>query len=1143
MKIRAKILALMAGLLSLVLVGGAEAQTQFGTVSGRISDQNEGLVQGAKVTLTETATNVERVAETNSRGLYTIANVPAGPYRLVIEKQGFSRITVEITVEVAQRLGLDFSLKVGPVEEDIKVSGGEGQVNTASGDLSRVVTERELIQLPLVTRNPYALAVLTPGALDIGVVHGDRRGVGLALNGQRTASINFMLDGGENNEAFRALVGQSIPLDAVQEFRVQSNNMTAEFGRSAVVTNVITKSGGNNYHGSVYEFYRGAGLSSTPFEDNANHRSKSNFVRNQFGASAGGPILKDRTFFFGSFEGLRVRSSATRAFFVPTSDFFNAASLNTRNFLNAFGGLPTATDPRTVVTVADILRTERGTSLVNANTGAALPLGTPLFARTLLRAPVNSGGGDPQNTWLFTSRIDHRFNERTGLAGRYAFENSNLFDGSNSLSPFQGFNTGQTSRNQNLNLTLTHTFTPMLFSETRGVFNRLFNLQPLGEAPSTTPCWQYLNLSATPTGDLITFPGYLPSLCRGSVIPGGGPQNVYQFYQGFTYARGSHTFKLGGQYLHLRDNRTIGAFQNAYFRTDSMQGMLNGDVNLAQLAIDPNGKVPGQTYSLAADGPFRFPSFTRHFHYNELAFYGEDSVKVRPRLTLTLGLRYEYFGVLHSPRDEQLLDANLYFDAVGAPNPNKTLFEQVRDAQFRRTNQFYKPDYNNFAPRVGFAWDLFGKGRTVFRGGYGIFYDRNYGNALFNAIQNPPNYAVVTLNVPTGLPIRPNQFETLATAGGGTTLPLTSTARMLDNNLRTAYSAQWNGTLEHDLNGRGVVASISYVGSNGYQLYSLNNLNQLGSCLLLQRLDPSFPCNPGALTSASRLNQTGLTSMNRRGNEGFSRYHGLSLALRSQRLGSTGLLVSGNYTWSHTIDNSSSFMADSFFEGRFFGFGFRDPYNPALDRADSTNDIRHRVTISNTWEIPFARGYRGLTGQLLDGWSMSGIFQAQTGGAFTVYDRASTVCNASAANFCYPVIVGSIPNRTETESGLNRFTLYSGLQNTFRSVDAVCGGDLACAARIANLQPQLLSPRNLFRTPGYWNFDLGLAKQIKLPAEGMTLQFRSEFFNLFNHANLFALPGTNQFTGASSVVQGARGRFPNEDLERRNIQLALRLTF
>src|SRR5215813_6151918 len=332
-------LAHKAALLCLCLGIGAVAQTQFGSITGRVADTTGALISQAKVTLTDTATNVKREAKTNPDGSFTFANVGAGNYEIAVENQGFRKTVQRIKFEVAQRLNLEFLMQVGAVQDVVTLSEGSASLDKSTGAVSRIVTEREIIQLPLITRNPYDLVGLTPGASNTGVVTGDTRGLGLAIAGQRTSSINFMLDGGANNDTFNASVGQTVPLDAVQEFRVQSNNTTAEFGRNAIGVNAITKSGTNGIHGSAYEFYRGAALSAAPFDDNANGLLKSNFVRNQFGGSVGGPVIKDKTFYFSSFEGLRIRSSTTSPFFVPTQDFFNASSTNTKNFIQAFGGL------------------------------------------------------------------------------------------------------------------------------------------------------------------------------------------------------------------------------------------------------------------------------------------------------------------------------------------------------------------------------------------------------------------------------------------------------------------------------------------------------------------------------------------------------------------------------------------------------------------------------------------------------------------------------------------------------------------------------------------------------------------------------------------------------------------------------------
>src|SRR5882762_10102488 len=1071
-----KVVGFLYALALIILLGTsfASAQTQLGAVRGAVRDPQGNSVPDAKVTLKNTATNAEQDSNTNSEGIYSIANVPAGNYELSIKKEGFRTTTAKLVVEVAQTVGLNFTLELGNISEMVIVSESALVINNYSAELGKDISSKDLENLPLLTRNPYALAALTAGAADTGQVTGDTRGLGLAINGQRAASTNFMLDGAENNDTFVAGVGQTVPLDAVQEFRIQSSSTTAEYGRNAVQVNVTTKSGTNDLHGSAYEYYRGAALSTANFDDNAKGIPKAGFVRNQFGGTLGGAIKKDKIFYFGSFEPIRVRSTATTQFFVPTTDWLSVASPESQAFVNAFGGAPASDCADKAITAAGVWddiegnRASNGTSTYNTSpangffdpkTAAKIPGTTNFFCRDTLRQPTDSGGGLPQNTWLATGRLDLNLSKDTTLFGRYAFDKETDFPGTVSFSPYPGFTTGQNIKNQNISGTVTHSFSPSLYAEFRLTYNRVNTLQPFSTAPATTPCWQYdlFNNTAAFGGELILFPGYSPTVCSFAGIPFGGPQNIYQGHNGWTFTHSKHTFKWGGGYLHLRDNRTFGAYENAYFDSFSMQDMLNGQVDLTLAGIDPKGHVPGETYCIsqtfdpitglptapcpnpnAIDGALQFPSFTRHFRYNEISFYGEDSFKVSRKLTVTAGLRYEYFGVLHSPDNERFLDANLYLNALGTPDPNKPLITQIQNARFRRTNQFYKPDFKNWGPRVSFAYDVFGNGRTVLRSGYGIYYDRNFGNSVFNAIQNPPNYAVVTY--PNPLTIAPNQFNSLANAGGG--FVISSSSRMLDNNLKTAYSEQWNATLEHDFFGKGVIGSLSYIGSNGIHLYSLNNLNQRGACLLLNPATPGNMCNPHGGNS-SRINQSGLTGMNRRSNEGLSRYHGMSAELKTRSIGHTGVTLNANYTWSHSIDNESSFFADSSFEG-FAGFGFKNPFNPGADRTSSSNDIRHRFTASYVWAIPFGSHMKGAQGAVLGGWNVAGTVVAQTGGAFSIYDGStSSQCNNSGTNFCFPVQTGVIPGMQSAATGNpNSFSLYDlSSGNTYQRQQDYCAAN------------------------------------------------------------------------------------------------------
>jgi hypothetical protein len=1126
----------LGALLVLVLAGTALAQTDLGQISGKVVDPKDAVVTDATVTVTNLATSAKQTALTNGEGLFTIGNVRVGDYEVAVEKQGFKRSVQHVKVEVAQRLNLPIELQLGVTSETVEVTAeNTAAINTISAEVSHEITSNEITNLPLLTRNPYALMELAPGSVNANVATGDyANGLGISNSGSRGRSINFLLDGSENNDNFATGPSTLVPVDAIQEFKLQTNNMTAEFGRNALQANVATKSGTNNFHGSLSEFYRGSALSSQPVEEKALDIPKGRFVRNVFGAAVGGPVVKDKTFFYTAFEGTRVRGNSKDLFYVPTDNFLANASSNMNAYLTASGPIQ-ATNLPEVITAGD-LNTLDGITLVTSGTENPIPADTALFQHVFTTVPIDGGGGPPQNTWSFFARGDHQISDRTSLALRYAWYRQELFDGFTSDSPYTDFRTGQSFRSQNATITLTHSFSSRLFNESRFTYSRTTPNAPLGKGSPNVACFLYGNTTAF--GDPIVFGGYLPRSCAGNSLPAGGPQNTLAGYTGFTYSRGRNTWKFGGHMRFLRDNHTFGAFENGFGLGGDMQSMLDGITDADfRVAFNPHGVLPHQVYDPAVNGPVEAPSFTRHYRYNEFSWYGEDSFKLMPRLTLTAGLRWEYFGVLHSPDGERNLDGNFFLGSNG------NIFQRITDGAFRQTDQFFNQDFNNFAPRVAVAWDVTGNSRTVFRAGYGVFYDANFGNALFNVIQNPPAYAVV--QAPGGR-IFPNQYDTLADVLGGGAFTYNSSARALDKDIVTAYNQQWNATLEHDLLGKGVLVSLAYVGAKGDKLYSLNNLNQRGSCIMLDSCDG----NPFA-----RLN-TGITGMNRRGNEGFSRYNSMQFEVKTRQFANTGLALNANYTWAHSIDNGTSFFNDSAFD--FNGnFGFGDPYNPAADKANSANDIRHRFALNYLWEVPWLRNMKGGAGAAFGGWSLSGVLTAQTGGAFSVYENPGAFgdqCSASVANICFPVQQGALPHMDgKTPAGPNRTVLYGNLydpanpNSTLIDLGTYCEGDPVCSQQLYFNQPAgLFEHRNAFRTPGYWNFDAAVLKSFKLPWESVGLQFRAEFFNLLNHSNLYADPNSNLL--ASGEVEARHGVPPSHELygtpfDRRNIQLGLRLTF
>ncbi len=1104
----------------------AMAQTETGQIIGNVTDPNGAVVPGATVTIRAIGTGATRTATTNDQGTYAVANLQPGFYEVVTQAQGFAQQTQRVNVTVGSQVSVDTKLSITGVQGetvDIIASGGV-EVNTQNQELSDVVTGTQVRELPSLTRNPYDFVGLSGNVSPAGVSAAgssvgftNTRGAGYAINGQRPSGNNILLDGGENVDIFTAGVGQSVPLDSVGEFRVITSNFSAEYGRaSGGIINVTTRAGSNEFHGTVYEFYRGAALASNSFENNANLLEKGNFVRNQFGYSAGGRIIRDKLFFFSSTEWLRLRSSRQQINLVPTPELLARSAPSTQSFFSAFP-LATPINGR-VFTVGDVANS---LSLPAGTPFTSLPAGLPAFGQVIYRVPADIEGeiapsGTPQNTYLLVNRFDLNISDRTQFYGRHALESQDFLAGTLSFSPFQGFNTGSDAFNNNIALNLTHTFTSQLVSQSKVVYNRLNGSQPLGEQPAGPT----LYLQSAPSrigGFQVAFPGYLP-FNPGSAIPFGGPQNLYQFYQDFNYQRGNHQFRFGGTFIHIRDNRTFGAYQNAVETLGaSFSGALNnflaGQLSNFAAAIDPQGRFPGETITLPV-GP---PAFGRNNRYNEFAFYVNDNWRIRPRLTLNLGLRYDYFGVQHNA--DPRLDSNFYF-GQGA-----NIFERIRNGRVQIAEDspaegLWEPDRNNFAPRLGFAWDVTGDGRTSLRGGYGISYERNFGNVTFNVIQNPPNYAVIFLTANTGgigsIPVTTSNVGPLAGTGASVRLPTTS-LRHVREDIGTAYAHFWSLSLERQILPN-TVASVQYTGSKGRNLYSLENINRPGSGAFYLG-DP----NPTA-----RLNPQ-YSGINTRGKAGFSNYHGMVAELTNSRYQQLGLQFTARYTWSHALDNLSSTFSEN---ANNRNLGLLDPFNPGLDYGSADFDIRHRFVASFNWEVPFTRFTGDSLRQVFGGWELTGIYRANSGTPFSIFDCTNA---ATAESNCPRLTLSSPIDFNGTESPASDPTI----PNRFQYIDLsnqTAGAFLNPSTGNSDFGPYSagMIGRNAFRGPGFWAFDMGLYKRFRF-TESKSLQFRAEFYNIFNHANAFV---RGEETDISSV-----NYIPTFKSGRRNIQLALKFIF
>ncbi len=1117
---------LILSLVVLLVCGQLFGQTETGQISGTVTDPSGAVVPNANVTVTNLGTGAVRRVTSSNNGYYAVTNLQPGNYEVKVEAPGFKEFTSRSTVSVGARNTADAQLTTGGSSTTIEVTaGGVAEVNTETQQLSQVVNSQQIVELPTITRNPYALVATSGNVSDYDP---SGRGVGVAINGQRSASTDILLDGGENVDLFSATPGQSVPLDSVQEFRVSTSNFTAEYGRaSGGVVNVATKSGTNDLHGTAYEFYRGAGLAANTYDNVANGIPKPNFVRNQFGYSLGGPIIKNKLFFFQSTEWTRVRSTAVRTVLVPSAAFIAASAPETQAFFAAHG-MPPA-----------------GTPSADA----------PGFDQVSYTFPADAGGGAPQNTYSLVGRVDLNVSDKTQLFGRYGLESLKYFAGYISDSPYPGYNTGENVYNNNFLLNLTHTWTNNLVTQSKVVYNRLNDFQPLGDQPVGPTLYGFSNRAWRINGIRVALPGYLP-FSPGSAIPFGGPQNLYQFYQDLNWNLGSHQVRFGGQYIHTRDNRAFGAYQEAVETlatntTDAITALQTGNLNQFQVAINPQGKFPCQVNPAAPAGtdpriatpdctvnlPATAPSFSRNNRFNDFAAYAQDTWKVHPRLTLNLGLRWEYYGVQHNA--DPSLDSNFY---RGTGNQ----FQQVATgtvqlAQNSPVGGLWKPDYNNFAPRIGIAWDIFGDGKTSLRGGYGISYERNFGNVTFNVIQNPPNYLV--LSVRPGdfggtLKIDPNNFGPLS-GTGAVPLPRGS-LRAIQQDIPTAYAHMWSAALEREV-AQGMVVSLEYSGSKGVDLYSIENPNRAGSGILYGN---DAPTDDPVLATLNKQ----YTGINLRGSSGFSNYNGLNAGIRMNNFKKSGVTLTANYTWAHSIDNLSSTFSEA---GNNFNLGLLDPWNPELDKGNADFDIRHRVVVSGLWDMPWWRqNANWFLKQVVGGWSIAPIFEASSGPPFTIWD-----CTNAAYEVCprWVPAAGAFPltgNGSVADSGGNTFpylTIPAAAYQPGNYVNTTLGisefGECGPGqgATTGCIWPANMTRRNEFRAPGRWNLTMGLYKNF-LVTERVKLQFRSEFYNIFNHHNLY-ISGADADVSASDTMVAKKGGLGDPTDERRAIQLGLKIIF
>ncbi|MBI3403930.1 MAG: TonB-dependent receptor [Acidobacteria bacterium] len=999
------------------------AQTVRGSVRGTIEDPSGAMVPGAKVKLTNIATNQNQTCESNGEGSFVIQSVSPGTYDLRVSRDGFKEYKQRLLVLVDQEVSLSLKLSISEHADVIDEGMTQSSLLNAENAQTGAVIEGQIISsLPLDGRNFYELSLLVAGVAPAaqGSAASVRGDLALNVEGGRDDANYFSLDGVYNGDPKLNGVGVTPPVDAIREFEVTTHNYDATFGRnSGGQVNVVTQSGTDQWHGTAYEFFRNAAL------DARNHFAPSNepapkYQRNQFGFSLGAPIRKDRTFFFADYEGRIQREGITRVTNVPTQaersgDF--SSSIFPTPVIPGFGPVP-------------ILP-----AFLQHPVGAAIAALFPQPNRATPGANFVSSPVQRDNDHHFDVRLDQRFGQKNDFTARYSFSDRDFFEPfpastGNALVP--GFGNNVPRRAQNLMLSDMHTFRPDLVNEFRFSYSRVaiaVTQENAGTSLNQAVGLPDLSSKSRDFGlSLINITG-LSTLGDERVNPQRGISNTFQVLDHMSWIHNKHMLKVGFDFRDLQQN----AFRDVESRGFlSFLGAVTGNP-LADLLIG----VPTVTGGAVSDN--RQALRTKSWH-----FFAQDSWRLHPRFTLTAGLRYEYSKPPVDPQDR----ASLYNPATGSLVP-------VGTGGIPRAG--YEADKNNFGPRLGIAWTLDARMRTVLRAGYGMYFEQSPlapGEALYFS---PPYFNFHLAFLFPGLPplslSNPFPFAT------------PPSALTIQRDLRTPYVQHWNLNIQREI-GTGRVFEIGYVGTKGTRLLNGRDTNQPAPSVAFPNLRPNPQFD----------DITGLES------SGNSTYH--ALQMRVQQNYKSGLMLLGTYTWSKSIDDASGFFASS-----------GDPNFPQdsnsvrLERARSGFDVRHRATIAYTYSFPCARDSnklmdKGWVRAVFGNWATTGLVTMQSGHPFTVA-LLSTVDNSNTGRSVLGFGANDRPNVTGSASVANQ-TAAQWFNTAAFTMPAF--GTFGNAGR------------NILDGPGLATVSFSLIKNIPL-ADRVKVQFRSEFFNLFNRTN------------------------------------------
>lgn len=1100
---------LIAVLFACGLTTPAGAQVATAELSGTVIDASGAAVSNAKVAATNNGTN--RVYETvsNPTGTFVIQLLPPGEYTITVEAQGFRKIVQRnVTLQINQQAGLDFTLQVGQVTEQVEVTAQAPLLESESSSLGTVVNEQFVNQLPLNGRNFIQMATLSPGVNGVGfastgtIMSGtrpdDRRpGTEIFSNGNREGSNNFLYDGVDNNERLTLSIVLRPAVEAVREFKIQTNLYSADIGRSSgAVVDVITKSGTNSFHGSAFEFLRNSAMDARNFFSPKGTAFPS-FRLNQFGFSLGGPVVipslyngKNKTFFFVDYEGYRRDAQQLLLGNIPT------VLMRDGNFTET----PAIYDPLTT--------RAQGTGFArDAFPGNIIPANRfdPIALKMVRAYPT------PTSTARFNNylanlvqnqiwnqgdvRIDHSLTQKDTLFARYSIQNTETKVPSTfpavqiagiskavNLADEASFAGTAYQPAQHAVASWARVISPALVNEFRVGFNR-YRLDYT--ADQYEPGGGLANQLGIKNGNVTPAEQNLPIFSPSSYIGIGQTrslpifrrENTIQYIDNLVYTVGKHTLKFGADFRRrqltiYQTNQGNGRFNFSPAFTDSRQGP--GGDSMASFLL-------GYATLIAHDYTLNWPGQRG----SEIGTYVADDWRATKKLTLNLGMRWDYYSP-YSEVANRWANFNLTtgkIDIAGTNGVDK--YAGI------------KPYYKNFGPRFGFAYQVLSA--TVIRGGLGIFYNPTGSEAgsqrLFRQLPFGSTVSISPGDINVGgrvsdgfAPLVPVDYSLANNPFG--------TVTAVDPNFRPSYAEQFNVTIEHEIKPARTVVKVATVGNLGRHLYNTYNANQaVPGATALNTRRPLYGIAPN------------LADANYFVTNGLSNYYAMQLSVEKRM--SKGLSAMLGYTWSHAIDN-----VILEFGGGSAGPSPQDPKNLAAERSNAINDIRHRLTLSYLWELPFGKGRAmmnrgGVADWVLGGWQTNGILVAQTGLPFTAALQTSTTNTGT----------GSRPNAIGPVSYPHTLQKWFDPTGAFASPAQYTFGNAG---------------RNTLVGPGRWNWDMSLFKQFPI-REQMRFELRAEAFNVFNHAQ-FNLP--NATIGNAQV-----GQITSTVGNPRQVQLGLRFQF